>query len=140
MRRGIIERTHPKLSVGAQYQLLSISGSSFYYAPQGETALNLDLMLKVDKQCLETPFYGVRQMTWHLQNESHAVNEIRGLRARRACPTRNRPLSTPTSLVMNEGRPAGRSGHTSKPDFRGVSESCLSTRRTSGHSLTILGV
>ena len=30
-----------------------------------------------DKQFLETPFYGVRQMTWHLQNEGHAVNEKR---------------------------------------------------------------
>ena len=73
----MIEQTHPKLSVGAQCQWLSISRSSFYYAPQGETALNLDLMLKVDKQFLETPFYGVRQMTWHLQNEGHAVNEKR---------------------------------------------------------------
>ena len=73
----MIERTHPKLSVGAQCQLLSISRSSFYYAPQGETAMNLDLMLKVDKQFLDTPFYGVRQMTWHLQNEGHAVNEKR---------------------------------------------------------------
>ena len=39
----MIERTLPKLSVGAQCRLLSISRSSFYYAPQGETALNLDL-------------------------------------------------------------------------------------------------
>ncbi len=77
MPKGMIERTHPKLSVGAQCRLLSISRSSFYYAPQGETALNLDLMLKVDKQFLDTPFYGVRQMTWHLQNEGHAVNEKR---------------------------------------------------------------
>ena len=73
----MIERNHPKLSVGVQCRLLSISRSSFYYAPQGETALNLDLMLKVDKQFLDTPFYGVRQMTWHLQNEGHAVNEKR---------------------------------------------------------------
>jgi hypothetical protein len=56
----MIERTHPTLSVGAQCRLLSISRSSFYYAPQGETAMNLDLMLKVDKQFLDTPFYGVR--------------------------------------------------------------------------------
>ena len=47
---------------------------SFYYAPQGETSMNLDLMLLIDKQFLKTPFYGVRQMTWHLQNEGHAVN------------------------------------------------------------------
>ena len=73
----MIERTHPKLSVAAQCQLLSFSRSSFYYAPPGETAINLELMLKVDKQVLDTPFYGVRQMTWHLQNEGHVVNEKR---------------------------------------------------------------
>ena len=49
MPKGMIERTHPKLSVGAQCRLLSISRSSFYYEPLGETAMNLDLMLKVDK-------------------------------------------------------------------------------------------
>ena len=65
----MIEKNHPSLSVGAQCRLLSISRSSFYYEPQGETAMNLDLMLVIDKQFLETPFYGVRQMTWHLQNE-----------------------------------------------------------------------
>jgi putative transposase len=73
----MIERTHPRLSVGAQCQLLSISRSSLYYAPQGETATKLDLLLKVDKQFLETPLHGVRQMTWQLQNEGHAVNEKR---------------------------------------------------------------
>ncbi len=49
VRRGMIEPTHPTLSVGAQCRLLSISRSSFYYAPQGEMAMNLDLMLRVDK-------------------------------------------------------------------------------------------
>lgn len=73
----MIEKNHPSLSVGAQCRLLSISRSSFYYAPQGETAMNLDLMLLIDKQFLDAPFYGVRQMTWHLQNEGHAVNEKR---------------------------------------------------------------
>ena len=34
-------------------------------------------MLLIDKQFLETPFYGVRQMTWHLQNEGYVVNEKR---------------------------------------------------------------
>ena len=73
----MIERNHPKLSVGAQCRLLSISRSSFYYEPQGETEKNLDLMLLIDKQFLDTPFYGVRQMSWHLQNEGHAVNQKR---------------------------------------------------------------
>ena len=77
VRRGMIERDHPVLSVGAQCRLLSISRSSFYHEPQGETEMNLALMLLIDKQFLETPFYGVRQMTWHLRNEGHAVNEKR---------------------------------------------------------------
>ena len=38
----MIERTHPKLSVAAQCQLLSISRSSCHYAPHDETALKLD--------------------------------------------------------------------------------------------------
>ena len=40
----MIERNHPALSVGTQCRLLSISRSSFYYAPQGETEMNLMLM------------------------------------------------------------------------------------------------
>ncbi|MDI9849561.1 IS3 family transposase [Rhodoblastus sp. 17X3] len=70
----MIEPDHPALSIGIQCRLLSISRSSFYYEPQGETELNLALMLLIDKQFLETPFYGVQQMTWHLQNEGHPVN------------------------------------------------------------------
>ncbi|WP_349010274.1 IS3 family transposase, partial [Mesorhizobium yinganensis] len=70
----MIERNHSVLSVGAQCRLLSISRSSFYYEPQGESETNLALMLLIDKQFLETPFYGVQQMTWHLRNEGHAVN------------------------------------------------------------------
>ncbi|MFC6687976.1 IS3 family transposase [Jhaorihella thermophila] len=52
-------------------------GRRFYYQPKGETALNLTLMRQIDEQFLETPFFGVRQMTWHLRNEGHLVNEKR---------------------------------------------------------------
>ncbi len=34
-------------------------------------------MRLIDRQFLETPFYGVRQMTWHLRNEGHGVNQKR---------------------------------------------------------------
>ncbi|MEO3388284.1 hypothetical protein [Mesorhizobium sp. CAU 1741] len=36
--------------------------------------MNLALMELIDKQFLETPIYGVQQMTWHLRFESDAVN------------------------------------------------------------------
>ncbi len=73
----MIERSHPTLSAGAQCRLLAISRSSFYYTPQGATEMNLALMRVIDRQFLETPFYGIRQMTWHLQNEGHPVNPKR---------------------------------------------------------------
>lgn len=73
----MIEPNLPGLSVGKQCKLLSISRSSFYYEPKGESEMNLDLMRLIDKQFLETPFYGVRQMTWHLRNDDHLVNEKR---------------------------------------------------------------
>ena len=73
----MIERDHPALSIGAQCRLLSISRSSFYHEPSGETEVNLALMQLIDRQFLDTPFDGVRQMTWHLQNEGHGVNQKR---------------------------------------------------------------
>ena len=73
----MIEPDHPDLPIGKQCKLLSISRSSFYYRPKGETAMNLMLMRQIDEQFLETPFFGVRQMTWHLRNEGYLVNEKR---------------------------------------------------------------
>lgn len=73
----MVEPANPDLSIGKQCRLLSISRSSFYYTPKSETALNLALMRQIDEQFLETPFFGVRQMTWHLRNEGHLVNEKR---------------------------------------------------------------
>jgi putative transposase len=107
----MVEKNHPSLSVGAQCRLLSISRSSFYCAPQGETAMNLDLMLLIDKQFLDPPFYGVRQRTWHLQNEGHAVNQkrIRRLmRLMRLMPIDQKP---------DTSRPA--KAHKTSPDLLG---------------------
>ncbi len=73
----MIDKGHPGLSIAEQCRLLSISRSSFYYAAKGETALNLVLMRRIDEQFLETPFYGVRQMTWHLCAQGHLVNQKR---------------------------------------------------------------
>jgi putative transposase len=95
----MIEKNQLSLSVGAQCRQLSITRSSFCYAPQGETAMSLDLMLVIDRQFLDTPFYGVRQMTWHLQNEGHAVNHqriCRLMRVMRLMPIYQKPnTSTP---------------------------------------------
>jgi putative transposase len=73
----MIEPDHQDLSIGQQCALLSIPRSSFYYTPQGEAERNLSLMRLIDVQFLDTPFFGVRQMTWHPRNEGHEVNEKR---------------------------------------------------------------
>jgi putative transposase len=70
----MIERGHPDLPVTKQCRLLSISRSTYYHEPRGESPENLALMAMIDRQFLETPFYGARQMTWHLRAEGRLVN------------------------------------------------------------------
>ena len=77
MKRALIDRSHRLLSVSRQCRILSLSRSSLYYQRKGESAYNLELMTHIDKQFMETPFYGVRQMTWHLKALGHKVNKKR---------------------------------------------------------------
>lgn len=77
MKRSLIDRPHRLLSVSRQCRILSLPRSSLYYKAKGESAYNLELMKLIDKQFMETPFYGVRQMTWHLKALGHTVNKKR---------------------------------------------------------------
>ena len=76
-RRALIEPGHGQLSIVRQCELVSISRSSFYYQPVGETAENLALMRLIDAQFLETPWYGSRQMARHLRRAGHEVGRKR---------------------------------------------------------------
>ena len=60
-----------------QCGLLSISRSSFYYAPKGESAENLELMRRIDELFLKYPFYGSRQMVRQLWREGVRVGRHR---------------------------------------------------------------
>ncbi|ABK45091.1 Integrase, catalytic region [Magnetococcus marinus MC-1] len=64
----MIKPDHPRLSILRQCALVSLSRSSFYYQEKGESPLNLKLMELIDRQFMETPFYGARQMARHLRN------------------------------------------------------------------------
>ncbi len=57
-----------KLSVRSQCKLLDLRRSSFYYTPLGESAENLQFMEIIDKQFLEAPWYGSRQMARFMNN------------------------------------------------------------------------
>ena len=61
-RKAMMRRDHPALSLSRQCKVLSISRSSFYYAPKGESPENLALMRRIDELFLKYPFYGSRQM------------------------------------------------------------------------------
>jgi putative transposase len=73
----MIDPAHPRLSIVKQCDLVSISRSSYYEAPAGESPENLTLMRVIDGQFLETPWYGSRQMTHHLRRQGHPVNRKR---------------------------------------------------------------
>jgi putative transposase len=68
-RKAMIERRPSAPSLSRQCEILSISRSSLYYAPKGESAENLALMRRIDELFLKYPFYGSRQMTRQLRRE-----------------------------------------------------------------------
>ena len=68
--KAMIVPGRPGLSLSRQCQLLSISRSSFYYAPRGESPENLALMRRIDELFLKYPFFGSRQMACQLRRES----------------------------------------------------------------------
>ena len=72
-RKAMIRRDHPDLSLSRRCRLLTISRSSFYYAPKGESPSSLALMRRIDELFLKYPFYGSRQMVRHLRCEGLCV-------------------------------------------------------------------
>ena len=76
-RKAMIRRDHPAVSLSRQCEVLSISRSSFYYAPKGESPENLALMRQIDALFLKYPFYGSRQMVRQLRREGVCVGRHR---------------------------------------------------------------
>ncbi len=73
----MIESNHQKLSISKQCELLEIHRSGLYYKPLTESMENLFIMSLLDKQYLETPFYGARKLTKMLRNLGFNVNRKR---------------------------------------------------------------
>lgn len=65
------------LSQRRQCALLRLSRSNLYYQPVGESAENLKFMEIIDKQFLETPWYGSRQMARFMQRNNHKCGRHR---------------------------------------------------------------
>ncbi len=76
-RKNLVEPDHSRLSIVRQCKLLTVNRSSYYYQPTGETPFNLELMRQIDKQHLETPWYGARQLARHFRREGYCVSRKR---------------------------------------------------------------
>ncbi|ABM61921.1 Integrase, catalytic region [Halorhodospira halophila SL1] len=76
-RRCLIEPDHPQLSVAQQCRLLGLPRSTYDYRPVAVSSEELALMEAIDRQYLDTPWYGSRQMTAALRRRGWPVNRKR---------------------------------------------------------------
>ena len=99
-RRGMVDRERLSLSTARQCALLGVARSSLYYRPREASGENLALMQSMDRQYLDTPFYGSRRMKVWLAREGgrrvsrkrvQRLMRIMGLRAIYRSPRTSRP-------------------------------------------------
>ncbi len=96
-RRDLVDRRHRHLSVVRQCAFLGLSRSSLYYRAKVTSQQDLSLMRELDRQYLETPFYGSRRMRASLERQGMPVSRKRVQRLMRAMGLRaiyRQPRST----------------------------------------------
>ena len=72
----MVSKDH-KLSIRRQCALLTLARSNLYYQRKGESAESLRFMAIIDKQFLETPWYGSRQMARYMKRNNHKCGRHR---------------------------------------------------------------
>ena len=88
-RVAMINPKNKKLSQRVQCDLLSVSRSSLYYTPLGESDFNLKLMKLIDEIHMEHPTFGVLRLQDELEEQGIRVNvkRIRRLKKLMRLPT-----------------------------------------------------
>ena len=76
-RREMVDPEHPSLPIVRQCALLGVSRSSLYYRAKMASEADLTLMQDMDRQYLETPFYGSRRMKAWLGRNGMPVSRKR---------------------------------------------------------------
>ncbi len=82
-RKAMVRRDHPKLSLSRQCEIVSISRSSFYHQPKGESTKTLALMRQIDELFMKYPFFGNRQIRHHLRRSGVKIGRHRVCRLMR---------------------------------------------------------
>jgi len=73
----MIELNHTTLSLRQQCRIVGLARASWHYDPAGESAENLRLMKRIDREYTRHPFYGVRRITAWLRSKGQAINPKR---------------------------------------------------------------
>jgi len=74
-KRQKVVKSHPRLSLKEQCNILSIHRSGLYYKSKGESPLNLKLMKTIDSYFIDHPYYGAERMTDYLNMDlGYCVN------------------------------------------------------------------
>ena len=73
-RLALVDRADAALSMVAQCRLLKVARSTLYWRASPVSADDLDLMRRLDRQYLATPFYGARRMVAVLRRAGLTVN------------------------------------------------------------------
>ena len=103
-RRELVDQRHRHLSMVRQCQLLGVSRSSLYYRAKGTSQQDLSLMRELDRQYLETPFYGSRRMRASFERQGMPVSRKRVQRLMRVMGLRAIYRQPRTSLPAPERR------------------------------------
>ena len=73
-RRSLIDQDQQTLSIIAQWEMLGLSRSSYFYSHSTESSENLQNLEWLDKQYLETPFFGARKLLNELLKLGFVLN------------------------------------------------------------------
>jgi putative transposase len=98
-KRKAIEPANRNITVYRQCELLGLNRGTLYYKSRCDTGYSEMLMKLIDRQYVETPFYGIDKMTEYLCRQGHHVNHKRVRRLMRQMgleavyPRRKRGLS-----------------------------------------------
>ena len=93
-RRELTDRQHRHLPIVRQCQLMGVSRSSLYYRPKGTPLGDLSLMQAMDRQYLETPFYGSRRMRASLERQGLPASRKRVQRLMRLMAIYRQPRTS----------------------------------------------
>ena len=80
-KRNLIEWDYRKLSLSRQCELLSLSKGALYYEPLTMDPFSMAVMSFIDRQHIQTPFFGSRKIVVELRKSGYIVNRKKGAKA-----------------------------------------------------------